>query len=370
MRTIVHVIHSLEIAGAENVCITICSNLNKQKYQVYIVTIYDANPLVEKLKNHSNVEVISLGIRLNTIRWIFSPKVFFKFRRILRGISPDTLHSHLWGIGTWFLFGIKGLGIRNLIATIHTSGGHYKSKHWFSIISRNIEEWTYKLLNFKLVCVSKEVQKTVQEKLRIFNSVVIFNGIDIDYFQPLNGNIRESLNYPVLIHVGRYFPAKNHWDIIRSLPALKSKFPHFRMDFLGSGVKEHLEQFCEENQMKDNVRFLGIRENVLNYLSQADIGLFPSSYEGLSLALLEMMSCELPVIVSDISVFKEITEKGACSKTVALHQIEELSNCIIDLASNKTLMKDMGKTGRKIVTEYFSHNRMVSAYESMYDQIS
>lgn len=362
MRTIVHVIHSLEIAGAENVCITICSNLNKQKYQVYIVTIYDANPLAEKLKNYSNVEVISLGVRLNTILWVFSPKVFLKFRRILKKISPNVLHSHLWGIGTWFLFGVKGLGIRNTIATIHTSGGHYKSRHWFSFISRNVEKWTYKLLKFKLVCVSEEVQKNVQENLRIFNSTVIFNGVDIDYFQPRNGSSRESLNYPVLIHVGRYFQAKNHWDIIRSLPKLKSKFPNFRMDFLGSGVQEHLEQFCEENQMKDNVRFLGVKKNVLNYLSQADIGLLPSSYEGLSLALLEMMSCELPVIVSDITSFKEITEKGTCSKTVALHQIEELSNCIIDLASNKIQMENMGKTGRKIVAEYFSHNRMVSAY--------
>lgn len=369
MRKIVHVIYSLRVAGAENVCINICGNLNKQKYKVYIITIFDAIPLAEKLKNNTSVKVISLRVRINSRFWIFSPKVFLKFRRLLQRIAPDTIHSHLWGIGTWILSVIKGLDIKNRIATIHTSGGHYKSSYWFSTIDRNVEIWIYKLLNFKLVCVSEEVRKTVEEELKFLNTTVISNGVDIDYFQPVNGNGRKSSNYPVIIHVGRFLPAKNHWDIVRSLPALKEKYPEFRMWFLGTGVKEQLKEYCEENQLIDNVQFLGVKKNVVKYLNQADIGVFPSSYEGLSLALLEMMSCELPIVISDIPVFREITRNGACAKIVALHQIEELSDCIIDLAGNKNLMKDLGKTGRRIIVENFSHKKMILSYEAMYDTI-
>lgn len=367
MRKIVHVIYSLRVAGAENVCITICGNLNKQKYKVYIITIFDAIPLAEKLKNNTSVKVISLGVCLNSLFWIFSPKVYTKFRRLLQEIAPDTIHSHLWGIGTWILSVIKGLHIKNKIATIHTSEGHYKSSYWHSIIDRNVEILTYKLLNFKLVCVSQEVQRIVEGKLKFSNSTVILNGVNIDYFIPVNGNAVKSTNYPVLIHIGRFLPAKNHWDIIRSLPVLKKKFPNFRMWFLGVGVKEQLEEYCIENHLIENVHFLGVKYNVVKYLHQADIGIFPSSFEGLGLALLEMMSCELPVIISDIPVFREITKNGTCAKIVGLHQIEELSNCIIELAGNKKQMSNLGKTGREIVMENFSHKKMVSSYEAMYD---
>ncbi|WP_461643144.1 glycosyltransferase [Labilibaculum euxinus] len=369
MKKIVHVIFSLRVAGAENVCVTICNHLNKEKYKVYIITIFDAVPLAEKLKNNTSVTVISMGVPLNSRFWLFSPKVFIKFRRILKEIAPDTIHSHFWGVGTWILSVIKDLPIKNRIATIHTSGGHYKSSYWFSRIDRNVEMLTYKLLNFKLVCVSEEVRKTMKEKLKLSNSSVILNGIDIDYFIPVNGNAEKSTNYPVLIHVGRFLPAKNHWDIIRSLPVLKKKFPNFRMYFLGVGVKEQLEEYCKENHLIDNVYFHGVQDNVLKYLHQADIGIFPSSYEGLGLALLEMMSCELPVIISDIPVFREITKNGTCAKIVGLHQIEELSNCIVELAGDKKQMSDLGKTGRKIVMEKFSHKQMISSYEAMYDMI-
>jgi len=370
MKKIASVIYSLQVAGAENVCINICSNVNKQKYQIYIISIFDAIPLAEKLLAHSNVKVISLGLPLHSRFQIFSPKVFLKLRRILKEISPDIIHSHLWGSGAYILSVINGLKIKNRIATIHTSGGHYKSSYWLSRIDRNIEKWTYKFLNFKLVCVSEEVQKTVMEKLQISNSHVIYNGIDIDYFRPYNGNVKFSSSYPIVIHLGRFLPAKNHWDIIRALPALKEKFPQFIMYFLGSGVKEGLKEYCYEYDLIDNVRFLDVQKDVLKYLNIADIGIFPSSYEGLSLAVLEMMSCELPVIVSDIPVFRKMTGNGLCAKIVALHQIEALSKCIIELARDKSQMEKLGKLARKIVVEHYSLNRMVSSYEKMYDMSS
>ena len=369
MRKIVSVIYSLSVAGAENVCLNISSNINKERFKAYIITIFDEVPLLEKVKSQENVKVISLGVPLKSRYWIFSPKVFLKFRRILKNISPDTIHSHLWGVGTIILLTIIGLGIKNRIATIHTTGGHYKSSYWFSRIDRNIEKWTYKILKFNLVCVSEEVRKMVRKKLKFLNPIKINNGIDLKCFNPI-GSKDISSHYPVIIHVGRFLKAKNHWDMVRSLPALKEKYPNFKMCFIGAGVEENLKEYCEKNEILDNVRFLGVTNNVAKYLNQADIGLFQSTYEGLALALLEMMSCELPVVISDIPVFKEITDKGNCAKITSLHKIDEISESLIELAGDKKQMKELGKEGRRIITEHFSQEQMISAYEKLYEKTS
>ncbi|WP_321297635.1 glycosyltransferase [Marinifilum fragile] len=368
MKKVVSVIYSLSVAGAENVCLNISSNINKEKFEAYIITIFDEAPLLNQLQNQENVKVISLGVPLKSRYWIFSPKVFLKFRKIVKSINPYAIHSHLWGVGTYLLLTIIGLGIKNRIATIHTSGGHYKSSYWFSKIDRNVEKWTYKLLNFRLVCVSEEVRKMILQKLKILNPIKINNGVDLNYFNPIGNKQGVGSHYPVIVHVGRFLKAKNHWDMVRSLPALKEKYPNFKMCFIGAGVEENLKEYCEENQILDNVRFLGVTNNVVKYLNQADIGLFQSTYEGLALALLEMMSCELPVVISDIPVFKEITEKGNCAKITSLHRIEEISESIIELAGDKKQMKELGKEGRRIIAEYFSQEKMVSAYEELYEK--
>lgn len=368
MRKIVSVIYSLSVAGAENVCLNISSNINKEKFRAYIITIFDEAPLLDQIKNDKQVKVVSLGVPLKSRYWIFSPSVFLRFRKIVKDISPDTIHSHLWGVGTYILLTILGLGIKNKIATIHTAGGHYKSSYWFSKIDRTIEKWTYKLLKFKLVCVSEEVRKMVRNNLKILNPIKINNGIDVNCFNPIKNKANESSHYPVIVHVGRFLKAKNHWDMVRSLPVLKEKYPNFKMCFIGADVEENLKEYCKENNILENVRFLGVKNNVAKYLNQADIGLFQSTYEGLALALLEMMSCELPVVISDIPVFKEITEKGNCAKITSLHRVDEISESIIELAGDKKQMKALGKEGRRIIIEHFSQDKMISAYEKLYEK--
>ena len=63
-------------------------------------------------------------------------------------------------------------------------------------------------------------------------------------------------------------------------------------------------------QIPNNVKFLGNKkhEEIIYYLDQADVFVFPSYSEGFSLALLEAMSRGLPIIVTDVGNNKELLE--------------------------------------------------------------
>jgi glycosyltransferase involved in cell wall biosynthesis len=364
-KKLVHIIYSLNVAGAEKVCVNICDKLDESQYDIYIITVYDAIPLAKKIESKENIKIHTLSVASNRKFWYLSLKPFLRFKKLMKQISPDIIHSHLWGIGTHLLLGTLSKAKGKRFATIHTSEGYYRSNHWYSRSVKLIEKWVYRLMKFKLVSVSPEVAGMVKEELKVQDSKIICNGVDTEVFQKNDSEARME-NYPVLIHIGRFMPAKNHWDIIKSLPKLKETYPKFKLLLLGDGVEKNVGNFCMENNLKDNVEFLGIQKDVKSFINQADIGLFPSSYEGLPLSLLEMMSCQLPVIISDIPVLKNITRNGACAEIVKVHDSNAICDKIVELSEDKIKMKLMGQKGRSIVLVDFSLNQMIASYNKLY----
>jgi glycosyltransferase involved in cell wall biosynthesis len=364
-KKLVHIIYSLNVAGAEKVCVNICDKLDESQYEIYIVTVYNEIPLAKKIENKANVKLFTLSVSPKRKYWYLSIRPFLRFKRLMKLISPDIIHSHLWGIGTHLLLGVFNKAKGKRFATIHTSEGYYKSGHWFSKTVKRIEKWVYKLMNFKLVSVSSEVADMVKEELKVEDSKVIYNGVDTDVFQKSDSKGKME-NYPVLIHIGRFMPAKNHWDIIKSLPKLKETYPNFKLLLLGDDVEKNVGSFCLEHNLKDNVEFLGIQKDVKSFINQADIGLFPSSYEGLPLSLLEMMSCQLPVIVSDIPILKNITRNGECAEIVKVHDSNAICEKIVELSENQKKMKLLGQKGRSIVLLDFSLSQMIASYNNLY----
>ena len=69
---------------------------------------------------------------------------------------------------------------------------------------------------------------------------------------------------------------------------------------LGDGEKQ---QECKEKVRKLGIEnrtiFMGIKQNVNDYLMAMDIFVFPSIYEGLGIAVIEAQAAGLPCIVSD-----------------------------------------------------------------------
>lgn len=134
----------------------------------------------------------------------------------------------------------------------------------------------------------------------------INNGIDIEKFRYNEMNrlhIRKSLaldGLKVVGHVGAFLPVKNHKFIVDVIEKAYEMDPLVRCVFIGQGrLLEEIKNLVASKKLNDVILFLGVQNNVHEWLSATDVFIMPSLYEGLPVSLIEVQANGLPAIVSD-----------------------------------------------------------------------
>ena len=135
-------------------------------------------------------------------------------------------------------------------------------------------------------------------------------------------------------HVGRFDPQKNHGfiiDIFANLHKLNEKALLVLVgDDSHSGGTEIHEKVAQLG-LTECVKFLGVRSDVADVLQVMDVFLFPSLFEGLSVASIEAQAAGLPVLISDGVPIE-------CKKTDLVHVLplkasaEEWAKMVLELA--------------------------------------
>lgn len=374
---IVYLIPSLKVAGAEKICLDLSINLDNSLFNVFIISLKDEIPLAKNIANHANVRVLTLGMPdILNFPWIHL-KTIIKLFRIVKKINPDIIHSHLWGAHCVYLYSLIFLKNKpKFLATIHTSGLHYDSSKLVMKYFFFLESFIYRILKFKIVSVSKNVDNMVKKKLYYLSSIQINNGIDINHFHPsetIKKKTKEILGienkYPILLHVGRAAEVKRQRDIIEAVSILKSKYKELILLLVGRDNKEAYEELVIKLNLSENVKFLGVNENMVEIINSADIGVFPSLYEGLSIALAEQMSCGLPMVISDIPSLREMTNDGKNAILVPTKDPNAIANAVIKIISNPDLAISLGRNARNYVVQNYSLNNMVKSYELFYKKM-
>ena len=112
------------------------------------------------------------------------------------------------------------------------------------------------------------------------------------------------------ITVGNVIPRKNQAVLIRAVRELHD--PHFHLFIAGDGPLEpELKSLAQELGVGDRVHLLGFRRDVFRLSSAADIFLFSSRQEGLSVSVMEAMACGLPIVASAIRGNTDLIDPGA-----------------------------------------------------------
>ena len=133
--------------------------------------------------------------------------------------------------------------------------------------------------------------------------------------------VRSALGVPddniVVGHVGRFVLPKNHKFILEIFNALHRAHPKTSLLLIGNDTGDLGNEIHEKVAalgLQDAVQFLGVRSDVSDLLQGMDVFLFPSLFEGLSVASIEAQAAGLPVILSD-------TVSLECKKTNLVHVV-------------------------------------------------
>ena len=194
---------------------------------------------------------------------------------------------------------------------------------WKVGLIRQVDGWTARHLTRRLHAISEEVRDSTKRALGVPNShiVVIPRGRDPDEFTPPSLDARDAIRQemglaaqaPVFLVVGRQEYQKGHATLLEAWPTVLAALPDSVLLLAGRQGNESKRLLAITNRLKitDSVRFLGFRQDVANLLAIADVFVFPSRYEGLGGALLEAMAAQVPVVVTDLAVTREVLGNAA-----------------------------------------------------------
>lgn len=180
----------------------------------------------------------------------------------------------------------------------------YKGAPKSRILFYWIEKWLSKYTD-TLITINKEDYETSQS----FNAKETYkiNGIGVDtskfIYLPNKNYLRKELKIPsnsvVLLSVGELIARKNHEVVIRAMHKLN--IPNIYYVVVGEGkLHRKLKQLIHKFNLDNNVFLLGYRNDINALCNSSDIFVMPSIHEGLSVALMEAMSCGKPIIASRI----------------------------------------------------------------------
>jgi glycosyltransferase involved in cell wall biosynthesis len=171
----------------------------------------------------------------------------------------------------------------------------------------------------------------------------------------------------ILTH-GRLAPEKGLEDLVRAFQMVASRGRvRFFWAVAGDGpLRETLDQLVEQAGLGDRVRMLGFRKDVPELLDAADMVVFPSWREGLSIALLEAMGAARPIIATAIGSNREATCEGAAAVLVAPGEARPMAEAIEDLACDPARRQLLAERARAEYVNNFSHARMLAEYHQLY----
>lgn len=207
---------------------------------------------------------------------------------------------------------------------------------------------------------------------------IIPNGVDTERFRPpASGVEREGTRRELSIPAGRFVvaivaalrPEKNHRLLLDAAVRIASSRSDFLFLIVGEGPEgEDLRRRARDRSLDDSVRFLGRRDDIPAILRAADASVLCSHpvVETFPLAVLEAMSCGLPVVASDVGAVREMMADGEEGRIVRPGDLEALAGTLLALAEAPEERKRMGRRARERVVGDFAVEGMVRRYADMF----
>ncbi|GEA17231.1 glycosyltransferase family 4 protein [Moorella sp. E306M] len=218
-------------------------------------------------------------------------------------------------------------------------------------------------------------------------SVFIPNGVDTEFFQPLSEETRRKkrldLGYNpedfLILCPRRWAPTKGVIYLVQAIPLVVEQMPNTMFLFAGSdypGYPDYRKQIIGSlDKIKaggiTNFRLLGNlgAEDLRLFYQISDVVVIPSILEAISLAALEAMACDCPVIATRVGGMPEIIQNGRTGLLVEAGNPEALAQAILKVGSfDKDRQREMGRTARQLVLDRYQWRKVAEATVKVYEE--
>lgn len=349
--TILIITNTISRGGAEIMLLGILKELNT-RYSIILVTllgIYKDEIDESELEGYTYYD-----LKLNSLLKFFTG--IFRLRKIIKKHKVNLVHAHLYQ--------------SILLARIATPRSipflfsvHSQLSRFTSFPQKVLEKVTLRKSDV-LIAVSDLCKNDYLKHFgKVHRHYVLHNYVDPVFFQttslapkailPLKiiavGNVKAVKNYRVLIQAFRYLKDK------KLILEIYGRLEQPLFDELNSLVKKE----------QAPVTFKGITHCVNEAFCGYHLFVSSSLHEGFGMTVIEAMASGLPVLLSDIPVFREITQNNALFFDNT--KPESFAQLVQEILDGKNNLQDLSDAGRKIAENYTKEKYLEKLFR-IYDE--
>lgn len=314
----------------------------------------------EYFKQHSQGHLCIPFRKFNflTLIYLFN---FIKMNKI------NLIHSHGRGAGIYSR--LAGLIAR--IPVVHTHHGLYLEKYsglaklFMLLLERLLNRFSSRIIFVSESEISACANAGAYDTRK---SVLIPNCVRAPTTTPLT---QKQGDFFKLIVVTRLEQEKGNRELLEIITELSRHTRQFRLDIVGDGPERSLLlQKIAANGLDDLVRMLGARDDVMQLLQSADAYITASHGEAQGIALLEAMSCGLPIIASRVRGHTDLVREGYNGILFDLYDKSSAAYKILQLLNNSYISSKLGENGRHLVLEKYSIDTMLDRIKKLYLEVN
>jgi len=280
-------------------------------------------------------------------------------RRLIRSEKYDIVHFHTKRAHALSLWLPRGPQCPKYVVTRRMD--YPEGKTWYTrlLYNRRVDG----VVAISRVIMNLLIEAGVEpERIRLIHS-----GIDPQRFARCADGSASGEYEAVVGIIASLEERKGHRYLFEAAAMLKRRGHKIKYLVAGEGpARRQLEERVKALHLGDEIRFCGFVSDAPDFLSQIDIFILPSLYEGLGVAVLEAMAAGKPVIASRVGGLPELIADGETGMLVAPKNTEGLAQAVARLAGEKSLAREMGRRGAERARASFSLDQMAAKNEAYY----
>jgi glycosyltransferase involved in cell wall biosynthesis len=355
---ILQVLDGLGAGGAERLVLELCTWIQARGHTVLVANLSTETVLQSVFEGR---QVIVEPASKDEGLWRFYPR---RLISIIRRFQPDVVHCHhtAWpkaAVACWWA----------QVPCVFTLHGHHSD--WLRRHRRRLQ-FAARTTAY-CVGVSPGVEKLLIDMLGVpmDKALCIHNGVpDIYMVEPPPPPWSSSIPSQDLVvgMVGRFDGRyKDQVTLARAMMVVREQLPQVHLVFLGDGPhRPAVERLVANLGMGRYVHFLGLRRDVPALLHYLDVFVLSSRTEGESLAILEAMSAQRPIVATAVGGTPGLLANGECGLLVPPGDAPAMAQAIVELLTNKTKAGELARRARERFLREYTIDRMGEQYLELY----
>lgn len=325
--------------GTEKSLADVLNRFDNTKYDISILplfkylnnSIFNNNiKLLEPIIDYTDKNLDEVKALKNYYNLLSNPSLFNKWLRKKYDCIIACNHNAPSYFASYIVGGKKIVWIRGDMSELDYTVLD-KTTNEYKMVKQEHEMQANVLKVFdKIVVISEVTKNTLKNLFGITKNVVkISNSVDGEKIKFLSEKIVKIPEKTLFTTLGRLDYNKNQILLLKAVREVKKYYDDFIIYILGDGDERlKLERYINDNKLNENVRILGFVENPYPYIKNSVATILTSLSEGFSLALVESVMLNTPIISTDVGVARELIEKYNCG-TIIDYNEKELAQVLI-----------------------------------------